>query len=178
MAMKWYVVHTFSGFEQKVKADIEHALQNEFASLAGQFGEIIVPMEPPPPEGAPKRHGGRKKFFPGYILVQMEMTEAAHHFIRHRPSVSGFLGNDKGPSPIPEREVEKIRQQMSEGPVQAEPEASFEVGTSVKIKDGPFVGFAGSIEEVKAEKRKLRVLVTIFGRATPVELDFNQVEKG
>ena len=178
MAMKWYVVHTFSGFEQKVKADIEHALKNEFASLAGLFGEIIVPMEPPPPEGAPRRPGGRKKFFPGYILVQMEMTDAAHHFIRHRQSVTGFLGNEKGPRPISEKDVEKIRQQMSQGPALVETETLFEEGASVKIKDGPFVGFAGRIEEVKAEKRKLRVLVTIFGRATPVELDFNQVEKG
>ncbi len=177
MPMKWYVVHTFSGHEQKVKADIEETLRHEDESLRLNIGEIIVPMEPPPPPGEPKKKGGRRKFFPGYILVQLELTEDTHHFIRHRPSVSGFVGNDKGPRPLSQREVDSIVKQMDEGPVRQVAAVQFEEGASVRIKDGPFVNFSGMVEEVKTEKRKLRVLVTIFGRATPVELDFDQVER-
>lgn len=175
--MKWYVVHTYSGFEQKVKNDIVDQCQREPETVRDHIGEIIVPMEPPVPEGEKKRPGGRRKFFPGYILVQLDLTDETHHFIRHRPNVTGFLGNDRGPRPLSEKEVEAIRSQMLEGPVRKAPEVQFEEGMSVRIKEGPFVNFSGMIEEVKAEKRKLRVLVTIFGRATPVELDFNQVER-
>jgi transcriptional antiterminator NusG len=175
--MKWYVVHTYSGFEQKVRSDILENLKFEAPELLGLIGEIIVPMEPPPPPGEKKRPGGRRKFFPGYILVQMEMTDGTQHFIRHRPNVTGFLGNEKGPRPLSEKDVEGIRRQMDEGPVRAVADVQFEDGQSIRIKDGPFVNFSGIIEEVRTEKRKLRVLVTIFGRATPVELDFNQVER-
>ena len=177
MPMKWYVVHTYSGFEHKVKADILEQLKHESERLRSAIGEILVPMEPTPPSGEAKRPGGRRKFFPGYILVQMEMSDEAHHFITHRPNVTGFVGNDKGPRPLRDSEVEAIRRQMVEGPVMKAVEVQFEEGIAVRIKDGPFVNFSGIVEEVKPEKRKLRVLVTIFGRATPVELDFNQVEK-
>jgi transcriptional antiterminator NusG len=178
MPMKWYVVHTYSGFEQKVRADIQEQLKyDEHASLVEAIGEIIVPMEPPPPPGEKKRPGGRKKFFPGYILVQMDLNDETHHFIRHRPNVTGFVGNERGPRPLMDREVEAIRQQMDVGPVRKEAEIQFEEGVAVRIKEGPFVNFSGIVEEVKNEKRKLRVLVTIFGRATPVELDFTQVER-
>jgi transcription termination/antitermination protein NusG len=177
MPMKWFVVHTYSGFEQKVRADIQDALKRDCSALAELFGEIIVPMEPPVPEGEKKRPGGRRKFFPGYILVQMELNDETHHFIRHRANVTGFLGNERGPRPLPEKDVERIRGQMEQGPIRPVAEAQFEEGTNVRIKDGPFVNFSGIIEEVKSEKRKVRVLVTIFGRATPVELDFGQVER-
>lgn len=175
--MKWFVVHTYSGFEQKVKADILEQMKHESEVVQKGIGEIIVPMEPPAPAGEKKRPGGRRKFFPGYILIQMDLNDETHHFIRHRPNVTGFVGNEKGPRPLKDSEVEAIRRQMDEGPVRQVAEVQFEEGVAVRIKDGPFVNFSGIVEEVKAEKRKLRVLVTIFGRATPVELDFNQVER-
>lgn len=173
--MKWYVVHTYSGFENKVKADILESLKNESESLRNAIGEILVPMEPPMQTG--KRTGVRKKFFPGYILIQMDLNDETHHFIRHRPNVTGFVGNEKGPRPLSEREVEAIKNQMLAGPVKKVVEVQFEEGMAVRITDGPFANFTGIVEEVKPEKRKLRVLVTIFGRATPVELDFGQVER-
>jgi transcriptional antiterminator NusG len=177
MPMKWFVVHTYSGFEQKVRADILDQMRREGPTVFEHIGEIIVPMEPPAPEGEKKRPGGRRKFFPGYILVQMDLNDETHHFIRHRPNVTGFVGNDRGPRPLSEKEVEQIRHQMDQGPARPVVEVQFEEGMAVRIKDGPFVNFSGIIEEVKTEKRKVRVLVTIFGRATPVELDFNQVER-
>ena len=177
MPMKWFVVHTYSGFEQKVKNDILDQAKREEPTVSEHIGDIIVPMEPPPPPGEKKRPGGRRKFFPGYILVQMDLNDETHHFIRHRPNVTGFVGNERGPRPLAEREVEAIKSQMLEGPVRKVTEVQFEEGLAVRIKEGPFVNFSGIIEEVKNEKRKLRVLVTIFGRATPVELDFNQVER-
>lgn len=177
MPRKWYVVHTYSGFEQKVRADILEAIRHEDPEMQSRLGEILVPMEPSPPPGEARRPGGRRKFFPGYILVEMDLDTRLQHFIRHRPNVTGFVGTEKGPCALSEREVESIRTQMSEGPVQKAAEVQFEEGTAVRIKDGPFINFSGIIEEVKAEKRKLRVLVTIFGRATPVEVDFEQVER-
>ena len=175
--MKWYVVHTYSGYEQKVKADILDSLRQQPEEVKARVGEIIVPMEPEPPAGEKRRPGGRRKFFPGYILVQADLNEEVQHFIRHRPNVTGFVGNDKGPRPLSESEVEKIRVQMSEGPVRTAEEVQFEEGNAVRVTDGPFVNFSGIIEEVRPEKRKLKVLVTIFGRATPVEVDFDQVER-
>lgn len=177
MAMKWYVVHTYSGCEQKVRADILEAIKLEPKEIQERLGEIIVPMEPPPPPGEPKRPGGRKKFFPGYILVQADLNEHLLNFIRHRPNVTGFVGTERGPVPLSEEEVERIRTQMEKGVVETATEVQFDEGMAVRIKDGPFVNFSGIVEEVKAEKRKLRVLVTIFGRATPVEVDFSQVER-
>jgi transcriptional antiterminator NusG len=176
MPMKWFVVHTYSGFEQKVRSDILEQIKYE-PEVTDSIGEIIVPMEPPPAEGEKKRPGGRRKFFPGYILVQMDLTPASQNFIRHRPNVTGFVGNDKGPRPLSPSEVEAIRHQMDQGPVRKVAEVQFEEGAAVRIKEGPFVNFSGIVEEVKPEKHKLRVLVTIFGRATPVELDFTQVER-
>jgi transcriptional antiterminator NusG len=152
-------------------------MKREGPAVAEHIGEIIVPMEPPAPEGEKKRPGGRRKFFPGYILVQMDLNDETHHYIRHRPNVTGFVGNDRGPRPLSEKEVEQIRHQMDQGPVRPVVEVQFEEGMAVRIKDGPFLNFSGIIEEVKTEKRKVRVLVTIFGRATPVELDFSQVER-
>ena len=177
MSMKWYVVHTYSGYEQKVRADLLESLKQAPEEVTSKIGEIIVPMEPPVPEGEKKRPGGRRKFFPGYILVEMDLSQQTHHFVRHRPNVTGFVGNEHGPRPLSEREVENIRVQMSEGPVQTVEEVQFEEGTAVRIKDGPFVNFSGIVEEVRPEKQKLRVLVTIFGRATPVEVGFDQVER-
>ena len=177
MTMKWYVVHTYSGFEQKVKADILEQMKYETEVVQQSIGEILVPMEPPQAAGEKKRPGGRRKFFPGYILVQMDLNDESHHYIRHRPNVTGFVGNDKGPRPLTDREVEGIKSQMVEGPIRKVAEVQFEESMAVRIKEGPFVNFSGVVEEVKPEKRKLRVLVTIFGRATPVELDFAQVER-
>jgi len=176
MAMKWFVVHTYSGFEEKVKADLLQQLK-QIPEVADLIAEVIVPVEPAAPIGEPKRPGGRRKFFPGYILVNMELTEETQHFIRHRPNVTGFLGNEKGPRPLGQSEVDAIRHQMDAGPVRKVAEVQFEEGSAVRIKEGPFVNFSGMIAEVKPDKRKLRVLVTIFGRATPVELNFNQVER-
>lgn len=174
--MKWYVVHTFSGCEHKVRADILEAIKYEDPEMQKRLGEIIVPVEPPVP-GEGKKPGGRKKFFPGYILVQADLDTRLQHFIRNRRNVTGFVGNEKGPRPLSDQEVEAIRSQMERGAVRKPEEVHFKEGMAVRIKDGPFVNFSGVVEEIKEEKRKLRVLVTIFGRATPVEVDFEQVER-
>lgn len=178
MAMKWYVVHTYSGFEHKVKADIELQKKLQPKSISERIGEVIVPVEPSPTTtGEKPKRAQRKKLFPGYIIIQADLTDEVHNFIRHRPNVTGFLRNESGPQCLSEAEVKAIKNQMDHGPTRAVPEVQFEEGISVRIKSGPFVNFTGMIEEVKPEKKKLRVLVTIFGRATPVELDYNQVEK-
>ena len=175
MAFRWYVVHTYSGFENKVKVSLLERI--EAAGMQAFFSDILVPEEDIVELVSGEKKTSKRKFFPGYILVEMNLTDKTHHYIRHRPNVTGFVGNDRGPRPLSPKEVEGIRQQMDEGPVRAVAEVQFEEGSAVRIKDGPFVNFSGIIEEVRAEKRKLRVLVTIFGRATPVELDFNQVER-
>lgn len=180
---KWYVVHTYSGFEQKAKAALEERvrslrLSDETRAIGDKFGDVVVPVERVQELG---KGGARKvsnrKFFPGYIFVNMELDEETWHVVKDTPKVTGFVGHSTSPPEVPAAEVEAIKAQMEEGALRPKPKVLFEVGEAVKVVDGPFQDFNGTVEEVRPEKGKVRVLISIFGRATPVELDFVQVEK-
>jgi transcriptional antiterminator NusG len=180
---KWYVVHTYSGFEQKAKAALEERvrslrLSEETRAIGDKFGDVVVPVERVQELG---KGGARKvsnrKFFPGYIFVNMELDEETWHVVKDTPKVTGFVGHSTSPPEVPASEVEAIKAQMEEGALRPKPKVLFEVGEPVKVVDGPFQDFNGTVEEVRPEKGKVRVLISIFGRATPVELDFVQVEK-
>ena len=173
--LKWYVVHTFSGYENRAKLLLEDRIQN--FQMEDRFGQILVPTETVAEVVGGKKRTSQRKFFPGYILVEMHVDEETWHLIKDTEKVTGFVGGGRNPRPMKPREVRRITQQMEEGEKEAKPVHSFEEGQSVRVIEGPFVNFAGTIDEVKAEKRKLRLLVTIFGRSTPVEVDFMQVEK-
>lgn len=178
MAKQWYVVHTYSGYERKAKA----ALEERIRALGKQdlFGEILVPEEPVVELVKGKKKTSTRKFFPGYILVQMELNDETWHIVKSTQKVTGFVGGSNDPRTIPavsEAEVSGIHRQVQEGTLRPKPKVSFEVGEGVKVIDGPFQDFTGVVEEVKPEKGKLRVRISIFGRATPVELDLVQVEK-
>ncbi|HEY2989536.1 MAG TPA: transcription termination/antitermination protein NusG [Candidatus Binatia bacterium] len=175
MAKKWYVVHTFSGYEQKVKAALEERVKS--MGKEQQFGEILVPVEKVMELVKGKKKTSSRKFFPGYILVQMELDDETWHVVKETPKVTGFVGGSTHPPPVSDEEVKAITQQMEEGAIKPKPRVLFSVGESVKVVDGPFVDFNGIVEEVRPDKGKLRVLISIFGRATPVELDFVQVER-
>jgi len=175
MAQQWYVVHTYSGYENRAKQNLEERIKN--LNKGAFFSEILVPTETVVELVKGKRKTSQRKIFPGYILVKMELTEETWHIVRETPKITGFAGDGTKPVPITETEVNDVLSQMKEGGVKAKPKVSFNVGDSVRVIDGPFANFIGTIEEVKPEKRKLKVLVSIFGRATPVELDFIQVEK-
>jgi transcription termination/antitermination protein NusG len=176
MAMQWYVVHAYSGFEKSVKRALTERIER--AGMSDMFGEILVPVEEVVEMKGGQKHTSERKFFPGYVLVQMEMNDASWHLVKSTPKVTGFVGGTPNkPAPISEREVQSILQQIQEGVEKPKPKITFEVGEMVRVVDGPFSDFNGSVEEVNYEKSKLRVSVTIFGRATPVELDFAQVEK-
>jgi transcriptional antiterminator NusG len=175
MDKKWYVVHTFSGYEQKVKAALEERVRT--LGKAEQFGEILVPVEKVMELVKGKKKTSSRKFFPGYILVQMDLDDETWHVVKETPKVTGFVGGSTNPPPVTDEEVKAITQQMEEGAIKPKPRVLFSVGESVKVVDGPFVDFNGIVEEVRPEKGKLRVLISIFGRATPVELDFVQVER-
>ncbi|MBN2723636.1 MAG: transcription termination/antitermination protein NusG [Deltaproteobacteria bacterium] len=174
MAMKWYVVHTYAQAEESVKASIiERVAAEGFSEL---FGQILIPMERVIDIKNGEKRTSSRKFFSGYIFVQMEMCEDAWHLVKSTPKVTGFLGGQE-PVPLPEHEIDAVRAQIHEGTTKPKPKISFAEGERVRVTDGPFSNFQGIVEEVKPEKQKLRVLVSIFGRATPVELDFTQVEK-
>jgi len=175
MAKQWYVVHTYSGYEHKAKA----ALEERVRALAKQeyFGEILVPAEKVVELVKGRKKTSSRKFFPGYILVNMELNDETWHIVKSTPKVTGFVGGATQPAAISESEVREIAHQMEEGAVRPKPKVLFENGEHVKVVDGPFQDFNGVVEEVKPDKGKLRVLISIFGRATPVELDFVQVEK-
>lgn len=175
MAKRWYVVHTYSGAEQKVKA----ALEERIKALGKEefFGEILVPAEKVVELVKGQKKTSTRKFFPGYILVQMELNDETWHLVRSTPKVTGFVGGATEPAWIPDEEVQGIAHQIEEGAIRPRPKMQFEAGESVKVIDGPFQDFNGVVEEVRPEKGKLRVLISIFGRSTPVELDFVQVEK-
>jgi len=178
MAKQWYVVHTYSGYERKAKA----ALEERIRTLGKQefFADILVPEEQVVELVKGRKRTSARKFFPGYILVSMEMNDETWHVVKSTPKVTGFVGGSNDPRTIPpvsEAEVFEIHQQVQEGALRPKPKVLFETGESVKVVDGPFQDFTGVVEEVKPEKGKLRVLISIFGRATPVELDLVQVEK-
>ncbi len=176
MSKRWYVVHAYSGFEKSVQRALIDRVNR--SGMQDSFGQILVPVEE-----VIEMRGGQKtvterKFFPGYVLVEMEMNDESWHLVKSTPKVTGFVGGTANkPAPISEKEVEKIMQQMQEGVEKPRPKVLFEIGEVVRVKEGPFTDFHGSVEDANYEKNKLRVSVTIFGRATPVELDFAQVEK-
>ncbi|MDE2343631.1 MAG: transcription termination/antitermination protein NusG [Betaproteobacteria bacterium] len=177
MAMRWYVVHAYSGFEKSV----QRALMERIArsGMQDSFGQILVPVEEVVEMKGGQKSISERKFFPGYLLVQMEMTDESWHLVKSTPKVTGFVGGRANkPTPITDKEVDNIMHQVQEGVEKPRPKVLFEVGESVRVKDGPFTDFHGNVEEVNYDKNKLRVSVLIFGRATPVELDFGQVEKG
>lgn len=176
MSKRWYVVHVYSGMEKSVqKALIERI---DRAGLQTSFGRILVPSEEVVEMKGGQKSISERRIFPGYVLVEMELTDETWHLVKNTNRVTGFLGGSGNrPSPISEKEVEKILSQMEEGVEKPRPKILFEVGEMVRVKEGPFADFNGNVEEVNYEKSKVRVSVTIFGRATPVELDFSQVEK-
>ncbi len=176
MAKQWYVVHAYSGFEKSVQRALKERIER--AGMQDMFGEIMVPVEEVVEMKGGQKSISERKFFPGYVLVQMEMNDATWHLVKSTPKVTGFVGGTPNkPSPISQREVDAILHQIQEGVEKPKPKFTFEVGELVRVIDGPFADFNGSVEEVNYEKSKLRVSVTIFGRATPVELDFSQVER-
>lgn len=176
MSKRWYVVHAYSGFEKSVQRALVDRVNR--AGMADLFGQILVPVEEVVEMKNGQKTTSERKFFPGYVLVEMEMTDESWHLVKSTPKVTGFVGGSGNkPTPISSKEVDKIMQQMQEGVEKPRPKVLFEVGEVVRVKDGPFTDFNGSVEDVSYDKSKLRVSVTIFGRATPVELDFAQVEK-
>lgn len=172
---KWYVVHTYSGFENRAKKSLEERIKQY--KLEEFFGEILIPMETVEEVRGGTKRTQKRKFFPGYMMVQMEMNDQTWHAVKSTPKVTGFVGNATNPPAVSEAEVRRLTSQISEGVAKPTPKVEFDVGEQVRVTDGPFANFHGSVEEVKPEKQKVRVLVSIFGRSTPVELDFGQVEK-
>jgi transcription termination/antitermination protein NusG len=175
MKKRWYVVHTYSGFENKVKASLEE--RTRIANMSDLFEEVLVPSEQIVEMLKGKKKTTSRKFFPGYILVKMGFCEESWHLVKSTPKVTGFVGGTSTPTPVPDAEIEALKRQMEEGAIKPKPKISFERGENVRIVDGPFTNFNGLVDEVKSDKGKLRVLVSIFGRSTPVELYFIQVEK-
>ena len=173
---RWYVVHAYSGFEKSVQKALLERIQR--AEMQDKFGQILVPVEEVVEMKGGQKSISERKFFPGYVLVQMDMTDDTWHLVKSTPKVTGFIGGSATrPTPISEKEVESIMQQIQEGVEKPKPKVLFEVGESVRVTEGPFNDFHGMVEEVNYDKSKLRVSVLIFGRSTPVELEFSQVEK-
>ena len=176
LGRRWYVVHAYSGFEKSVSRALEERINR--AGMRDKFGQILVPVEEVVELKGGHKSISERKFFPGYILVEMELNDDTWHLVKNTNKVSGFVGGSSNkPTPISQKEVDKIMAQMQEGAEKPRPKVLFEVGEMVRVKDGPFTDFNGNVEEVNYDKNKLKVTVTIFGRATPVELDFAQVEK-
>jgi transcription termination/antitermination protein NusG len=174
MSKKWFVVHTYSGHENRARLSLLDRIRT--GGMQDEFGEVLIPTESVMEVVKGQRRTATRKFYPGYLFVQMDLNEKTFHLVKNTPKVTGFLGGTN-PTPVKESEIASITNAMTEGTAKAKPRISFEEGDSVRVIDGPFSNFSGTVEEVKQEKQKVRVLVSIFGRATPVELDFVQVEK-
>ena len=175
MSMRWYIVHAYSNFEKKVAESIkEQAAQR---GLSSQFEEILVPTEHIVEIRRGRKINSERKFFPGYVLVKCYLSDDVYHLIKNTPKVTGFLGADKKPMPIPDSEAERIKGQVAEGVERPKASISFEIGETVRVADGPFASFNGTVEDIDEGRSRVKVAVSIFGRATPVELEFEQVEK-
>ncbi|MCM8831514.1 MAG: transcription termination/antitermination protein NusG [Candidatus Omnitrophica bacterium] len=172
---QWYILHTLSGAEEKVKSNLEARIKAY--NYQEYIDQIVIPKEQVTEVKLGKKRVLERKFFPGYILIHMEMTEQTWLFVKNTPGISSFIGSRKKPSPIPQEEVDKIFKKVAESEVKPSPKVTFEKGESIRVIEGPFVNFNGVIEEVYADKGKLKVSISIFGRTTPVELEFWQVEK-
>src|SRR4029079_16220557 len=175
MAMRWYIVHAYSNFERKVAESIKE--RAAAAGLSELFEEVLVPMEEVVEMRRGRKVSSERKFFPGYVLVKMELNDQTYHLIKATPKVTGFLGTENKPIPITEEEAGRIPPQVQEGVERPKPSVTFEIGEQVRVADGPFASFNGPVEEVDEERARLKVAVSIFGRATPVELEYAQVEK-
>ncbi|OGA04413.1 MAG: transcription termination/antitermination protein NusG [Betaproteobacteria bacterium RIFCSPLOWO2_02_64_14] len=176
MSKKWYVVHAYSGFEKSVQRTLQDRIRR--AGMQDSFGQILVPVEEVVEMRSGQKNISERKFFPGYVLVEMDMTDDTWHLVKNTSKVTGFVGGTATkPTPISEKEVQNILHQIQEGVEKPRPKVLFEVGEAVRVKEGPFADFHGNVEDVNYDKSKLRVSVTIFGRSTPVELEFGQVEK-
>jgi transcriptional antiterminator NusG len=175
VAHNWYIVHTYSGFEYKVKQALEEHIKAQ--GKEAYFSEILVPIEKVVELVKGERKTSSRKFYPGYIMVRMELNDDTWHLVKNTPKVTGFVGDKNKPVPIPDEEAEKVLAQMAEGAIRPKPKFFFEEGDEVRVVDGPFSNFNGVVEEVKPDKGKIKVLISIFGRSTPVELDFVQVAK-
>lgn len=175
MALKWYVVHTYSGYEGKVKTALEERIAS--SGCPEKFGKILIPTEEVVELVKGKRKTSSRKFYPGYILVQMELTDESWYVVQDTTRVTGFLGGKDSPASLTDEEAEKIIGQVEDGKLKPQPKFLFEPGDEVRVIDGPFTNFTGTVEDVKPDKGKIRVLVSIFGRATPLELEFVQVTK-
>lgn len=176
MAKRWYVVHAYSGFEKSVLRALQERIQR--SDMQDKFGQILVPVEEVIEMKSGQKSISERKFFPGYVLVEMEMDDESWHLVKNTAKVTGFVGGSAmNPTPLSKKEVDQILHQIQEGVEKPRPKVLFEVGEAVRVKEGPFTDFHGNVEDVNYDKSKLRVSVTIFGRATPVELDFGQVEK-
>jgi len=173
--MNWYVVHTYSGYENKAKLALEERIKSHKKDAL--FGEVIVPEENVVELKNGQKRTTKRRFFPGYILVKMVLNEETWHIVKDTPKITGFVGDRLKPVPVPEAEVQKMTNRIAEGQVKPRPRISFNEGENVRVVDGPFANFSGVIEGVNPDKGKVKVLVSIFGRSTPVELDFVQVEK-
>ncbi|MDH5410604.1 MAG: transcription termination/antitermination protein NusG [Alphaproteobacteria bacterium] len=175
MALRWYVVHVYSGFEAKVVQSIKEQIAAK--GMEDLFAEVLVPTE----EVVEMRRGAKvrsdRKFFPGYVLVKMELTDQTWHLVKDTPKVTGFLGARGKPAPITQSEADRILRQVKEGVERPKPSVTFEIGEQVRVSDGPFTSFNGMVEDVDEERARLKVSVSIFGRATPVDLEYSQVEK-
>lgn len=175
MAKNWYVIHTYSGYEQKAKQALLERIKSERAD--DLFEEVMVPSEDVVEMKKGVKKTSKRQFFPGYILVKMELNEKTWHLVKGTPKITGFVGGSMNPPIVPEEEVKRITKQIEEGTLKPKPKVQFEKGEDVKVVNGPFATFSGIVEDVNEEKGRLRVLVSIFGRSTPIELEFTQVEK-
>ncbi len=176
MALRWYILHTYSGFEEKVKATLEERIKK--AGQEDMFGDILVPTEQIVEMVKGTKSTSSRKFFPGYILINVDLSDDAWHTVRDTPKVTGFVGNDLNPDPLLDEEAEKIINRIQDGAVRPKPKVMYEVGDVVRVTDGPFSNFEGVVGEVYPDKGRVKVMVSIFGRETPVELEFAQVSKG
>ena len=176
MSKKWYVVHAYSGYEKSVQRALKERIER--AGMQDKFGQILIPVEGVIEMKSGQKSISERKFFPGYVLVEMEMSDESWHLVKNTDKVTGFVGGSAmRPTPISQKEVDNILQQIQEGIEKPKPKILFEMGEAVRVREGPFTDFHGNVEDVNYDKSKLRVSVSIFGRPTPVELDFNQVEK-